>query len=310
MNSARWRPTATTKTLRLRAELLHKTREFFRELDVLEVQTPVVAAHAVPDPAIESFAVKDGGFLQSSPEFHMKRLLCAGFPSCYQLGPAFRKGEQGRWHNPEFTMLEWYRIGFTASDLMLELTELIDLLIGPGVYETCTYRELFRHSFGLDGWLSHADEIAKTVSELGLLDVSDKEDQLDFLYDRALQKTSVDRLFVTEFPPHAAALAQIRSVAGVDVADRFELVVAGLEIGNGYNELLDADELEQRFARENSKRAKIRLPHITSDKRLLLAMREGLPACAGVAVGFDRVVALAAGVKDLSSAIAFAAKRA
>lgn len=307
---ATWRPTATNADLQLRADLLHKTREFFRARQVLEVQTPLLGAHSVTDPAIECFAVEDVGFLQSSPEFHMKRLLAAGAPSCYQLGPAFRKGEKGRWHNPEFTMLEWYRIGFSANQLRDEVAELIDLLIGTGDYETTTYRQLFWRSFGLDGWLSAPEHISKVVAEQGFPSETDLTNQLDFLYDRALEKTSNERLFVTEFPPHAAALAQIRETDDVEVAERFELVVSGLELANGYNELLDADELDHRTKQDRAIRAKLGLLQVASDKYLLSAMKEGLPACSGVAIGFDRVVALAAGAEDVASVLTFPVDRA
>lgn len=300
-----WRPVATLETLQLRAELLAQTREFFSQRELLEVQTAVLATHAVTDPAIECFEVEDAGFLQSSPEFQMKRLLAAGVPSCYQIGPAFRKGEQGRWHNVEFTMLEWYRVGFTATELMSEVAELMNVLIGEHTCEMVTYRRLLQDAFGLDGWLAGTEAIAAVTQKLGFSSEASKEEQLNFLYARALEEVQHERVFITDFAPHAAALAQTRSLNGIESAERFELVVSGLEIANGYNELLDAKELNRRMDLDNRSRRMRGLSEMGKDEHLLAAMVSGLPRCAGVAIGFDRVVALAAGAQDIQSVMPF-----
>ena len=263
--------------------MLRIVRSFFEERDVLEVQMPVLGRHAVTDPAIECIQTQDGRFLQPSPEFHMKRLLAAGAPSIFSIGPVFRAGEAGRWHNPEFTMLEWYRLGFDADDLMRELEELIDALLGPSGYERHTFEDLV----DLDIDRASTDEldlaIADAIAELG---------------DR--------RAFVTGYPARQAALARISN----GVASRFELVVDGLEVANGYHELNDVEELARRMTEDNLARSERdqRVPHI--DTAFLAAHAQGLPDCAGVAVGFDRLVALKLGVRRLTDAMPFPLDRA
>ncbi len=233
------------------------------------------------DPQIASIATQDGKFLQTSPEYQMKRLLAAGAPSIYQMGPAYRAGESGRLHNPEFTMLEWYRLGFDDDELMVEVAELVDLVLGARPYQRITYREL------VGTWQG-------------------QRELLDLKFADALANLGDVRVFITDYPADQAALARLRE-KHAGVAARFELVVDGVEVANGYFELTDPDELEDRFNRDNAIRDSLGVQPIASDERLLAAMRHGLPDCAGVALGVDRLVMLALGATHLSEVMPFPA---
>lgn len=263
--------------------MLRNIRRFFEERSVLEVQTPVLGQHAVTDPAIECIQTLDGRFLQPSPEYHMKRLLAAGAPSIFSIGPVFRADESGRWHNPEFTMLEWYRLGFDADDLMREVAGLIDALLGPSEYEHRTFESLVAVDIDAASTEDLHLAIADAMSELG-----------------------GRRVFVTGYPARQAALARISN----GVAARFELVVDGLEVANGYHELNDVEELARRFAEDNLLRCERNQPVPDIDRAFLSAHARGLPDCAGVAVGFDRLVALKLGTGALADAMPFPYDRA
>ena len=274
-----WRPTCSIAALEARAEILSMIRAFFADRKVIEVQTPTLSSTTVTEPQIASIETTDGDFLQTSPEYQMKRLLAAGAPSIYQMGPAYRAGELGRLHNPEFTMLEWYRLGFDDDALMEEVAELVDLVLGPRAYERLTYRQLVGAQAG-------------------------DRDLLDRRFSRALTDLGKVRVFVTDYPADQAALARLRD-RDADRAARFELVVDGIELANGYFELTDADELQDRFVRDNAVRASLGFAPVPTDERLLAAMRQGLPDCAGVALGIDRLVMLAMGAKSLSEVMPF-----
>ena len=279
--------------------MLAAARRFFAARDVLEVQTPLVGHHTATDPAIDSMRLPDGGFLQPSPEHHMKRLLAAGAPSIYQIGPAFRRGEAGRWHNPEFTLVEWYRLGFDAERLMDEVAELVDALLGAGRYQRRTYAALLQERFGVD--VADQRAIVAAARALGLQG-DDMGAAADLLVADAVAGMDAERVFVTAYPAEQAALAR-RNADGT--AARFELVVRGLEIANGYDELTDADELQARMAADVERRRAKHLPPVAPDAALLAAQRHGLPACAGVALGFDRIVALRLGAPAVAEALAF-----
>lgn len=278
-----WRPSCSLDVLAARADMLATIRSFFAARQVMEVQTAALAAHGVTDPAIESIRTTDGRYLQTSPEYQMKRLLAAGAPSVYQIGPVFRAGEAGRWHNPEFTMIEWYRVGLDAAALMREVAELVDALLGPSDYDRRSYADL-----------------------VGVPVDSTPDDELDLRISEAIAKLPPARVFVTEYPAPQAALARVEG----DVASRFELVVDGLEVANGYHELRDADELRRRMVRDNALRREEGLGEIPLDEAFLAAHAHGLPDCAGVAVGFDRLVALKLGADNLAAVLPFPAERA
>ncbi len=257
--------------LRLRAQALEAIRGFFAARDVVEVQTPVLAPATVTDPDVESIAVPGYGFLQTSPEYQMKRLLSAGAPSIYQLGHVFRHEERGRLHNPEFTMLEWYRLGFDDQQLMQEVAELVALVLGPDAVQTVTYQQLV-------GDVSGRGDVQRS--------------ELDLRFAEACEKLQPGRFFVVDYPADQAALARLRP-DNPSVAARFELVIDGIEIANGYWELLDPTEHERRFAADRARRKALGRTDVEPDQPFLTALRRGLPNCAGVALGVDRLLMLA-----------------
>ncbi len=278
-----WEPACDIEALGARARMLRTIRRFFEQRDVIEVQLPVLGRYSVTDPAIDCIQTQDGRYLQPSPEYHMKRLLAAGAPSVFSIGPAFRADEAGRWHNPEFTMLEWYRLGFDADDLMREVAALIDALLGPSEYE--------RHTF----------------AGLAAIDIhAASSDELDLAIANAIARLGPKRVFVTDYPARQAALARTSN----GIASRFELVVDGLEVANGYHELNDVEELARRLAKDNLVRCERDQPVADIDRTFLAAHARGLPDCAGVAVGFDRLAALKLGVGALADAMPFPCERA
>jgi lysyl-tRNA synthetase class 2 len=312
-----WRPTASITTLARRAALLSEIRRFFAARGVMEVETPSLAPYTVTDPAIDSLGVAVGTerwFLQTSPEFHMKRLLAAGAPAIVRIGPVFRADEQGRVHNPEFTMIEWYRPGFDAAALRHEVAELVDAVLGPAGTSTVTYRRLVERTFAVDPLTAPDAALLDALRRHGIAPSRDVETDrralLNLLFDAALGKQH-GRIFVTDFPAEQAALSTTRhDTDGVEVAERFELVIDGLEIANGYRELADADVLEGRMRSDRERRAREGRAVPDADQRLLAAMHAGLPEMSGVALGFDRLVMLAVGARELAEVIAFPASRA
>ena len=276
-----WHPTCSIAALRARARMLARIRAFFAEREVIEVQTPTLGRTSTTEPQIETLRTVAGDFLQTSPEHYMKRLLAAGAPSIYQLGPVFRAGESGRLHQEEFTMLEWYRLGFDDQALMAEVAALIDGLLGPAPYERRTYESLVGTFRG---------------------DAA----ELDLACAEAIEALGPGRCFVTDYPADQAALARIRGAGAAARAARFELVIDGIELANGYHELTDAAELGARMARDNQQRLDGGREPVAPDARLLAAMAEGLPDCAGVAIGVDRLVMLAVGASSLAEVVPFA----
>jgi lysyl-tRNA synthetase class 2 len=278
-----WLPSCSLAALRERGALLAQLRQFFADRNVLEVQTSCLGRYTVTDPHVDAIAVPGLGYLQTSPEYQLKRLLAAGAGSLYQIGPAFRAGESGRLHNPEFTMLEWYRLGYDDTALMAELALLVDEVLGPADYHYATYAEVVAaaESPGADRDLAYADGL------------------------RALQSV---RLFVTDFPPEQAALARLRG--SPPVAARFELVIAGVEIANGYYELGDVQQLTERFSLDLAQRRERGAAEPRMDPAFLAAMDAGLPECAGVAIGVDRLLMLKLGAKSLAEVMPFPIDRA
>ncbi len=283
MTDASWQPTCSLAALKARSDMLWRIRAFFAERRVLEVQTPVLGECTVTDPHIDSLRLDDGRFLQTSPEFYLKRLLAAGAPAHYQIGPAFRSGESGRQHRPEFMLLEWYRPGFDDDALMDEVSALIDAVLGP----------------------ANADDYARLPwkSLTGVL--TGEPEEMDIRYAEAVRKLPPGRCFVVDFPPSEAALARLRQ-DGEPRAARFELIVDGIEIANGYHELTDAEELRARMAKDNQRRAAMGKAQVAPDERLLAAMAAGLPDCAGVAVGLDRLLMLALQASNIAEVMTFA----
>ncbi|NQU25618.1 MAG: EF-P lysine aminoacylase GenX [Candidatus Nealsonbacteria bacterium] len=309
-----FRPTANWQNLRLRADLLRRTREFFDSLAFLEVETPILSADTVVDRHLDPFCVDVAGrqlWLQTSPEFAMKRLLAAGAEAIYQITRAFRLGEQGPLHNPEFTMVEWYRTGDYPDEGMALTGRLCDALLRRGPAERVSYAEAFERHVGLNPHTAETGALVASVRKHGIaapgsLAADDRDGWLELLLvERVRPHLGTERpTILCDYPAGQSALAQIRD-GDPPVAERFELFVDGIELANGYHELLDADELSRRNQHVNAQRRRDGKPPLPGESRLLAAMRAGLPGSVGVAMGFDRVVMLAAGAKSLAEVTAF-----
>jgi elongation factor P--(R)-beta-lysine ligase len=325
-NPSDWRPAASIVTLTQRARLLARIRDYFARHDVLEVETPILSSAGSTDPNLHSFAARSLApgdaatprYLHTSPEFAMKRLLAAGSGSIYQIARVFRGGENGRRHNAEFTLLEWYRIGFDYHQLMDDVAALVTETLGAhrlAAPEKLSYRDAFLRHCKLDPHCADAEELAATA-RLNRIDVSglgstDCDGWRDLLLTHVVEPNlGRGRLtFLYDYPASQAALARIRPDKPA-VAERFELYLDGIELANGFQELTDADEQRARFERDAIVRADRGLAPIPADARLLAALAHGLPACSGVALGFDRLVMLATGAGSIEDGIAFPSERA
>ena len=312
-----WRPSSSIDVLVERANTLRSIRAYFAREGVLEVDTPVLSRTTVTDPAIESLRLggADVRYLQTSPEYQMKRLLAAGAPSIVRIGPVFRGEESGRLHNPEFTMVEWYRLGFDLAALMADVERVVDLVLGRAAYRRLSYRRLLVDTVGVDPFRSTESELRRAL-ERGGVELSaaadvDARALLDLLVTRAIAESGKGRLFVTDYPADQAALARISNDEhGNAVAARFELMIDGVEIANGYDELVDPDALRERMLADRAVRARGGRPAPAVDERLLAAMRHGLPACSGVALGFDRLLMVKLGVDRIDAVLPFSYARA
>jgi lysyl-tRNA synthetase class 2 len=322
-----WQPSANFDALRLRARLNAAIRDFFAQRGVLEVETPMLSQAGNTEPNIASFALEFSGrtdgaartrWLRTSPEHPLKRLLCAGLGDCYELGRVFRDGEAGGRHNPEFTMLEWYRLGIDHVQLADETAALVRMALAlverdAGV-ESVTYRELYRRELGIDPMTAPDEALRNALGDIaidpeGLV----RDDWLDLLMTHRIQPgLSQDAiLIVRDYPASQCALARIRkpasALAGSDVpvAERFELYLGPLELANGYHELADAGEQRDRFERDVAVRNRRGVPAPAIDARLLDALAHGLPACAGVALGVDRLLMAMLRAPAIADVLAF-----
>jgi lysyl-tRNA synthetase class 2 len=297
--------------------MMAAAREFFAKRGVLEVETPILSSAAVTDPQIESLATRVAGmaspfFLCTSPEYAMKRLLAAGCGDIYQICKVFRDGERGRWHNPEFTLLEWYRLGFDDAALMAEVEALIGCLLAPyrrlEPAEHLSYAAALQLHAGVDLQCAGADDLAEAARRFGIAcDAElDHDARLDLLMGLVVgPRLGLQRpCFISDYPASQAALARLKP-GTPPVAARFELYLDGLELANGFQELADGGEQRARVARDLATRSARRQTLPPMDEHLLAALRAGLPDCAGVALGFDRLVAVALGARRLSDAVAF-----
>ncbi|WP_070989068.1 EF-P lysine aminoacylase EpmA [Halofilum ochraceum] len=322
-DSGLWRPVAGADILRLRARMRGRLRAFFDASDVLEVDTPALSAAAPTEPRVEPVRARVLGedrFLQTSPEFPMKRLLAAGVGDCWQLARVYRDGERGRWHQPEFDLLEWYRLGFDHHELMEEVEAVIAATLAPErpvrAAEYITYADAFRRHAGVDPLTAGMDELRAIADDNGLSSVPGLDDQdRDGWLDRLLTglvapRFAPDRLtFLYDWPASQAALARI-DAADPRIAARFEAFWGELELANGFHELADAAEQRARFETENRARYAEGVATIPVDERMLAALEAGLPDCAGVALGFDRLVMLAAGADTIDAVLPFPFERA
>lgn len=311
-----WRPRAPADALRARADLLASIRGFFAERAVLEVETPLLCSRGITDPAIEPLLVSGGlsvgassRYLQTSPEYAMKRLLAAGSGPIYQICKAFRDGEAGSRHNPEFTLLEWYRPGMDHHQLMAEVVALVGACLGERPWQALSYWELFRRSIGVDPFADSLGTLQQKVR--GMVDVGalsgDRDLWLDLLLTHAVEPWLAGQglCFVYDYPPSQAALARLGERDGYPVGERFELYVDGIELANGYHELGDAAEQRARFEDDNRCRQARGQPQRPLDEALLAALAAGLPDCSGVALGVDRLLLLATGETDIRRLLAF-----
>jgi lysyl-tRNA synthetase class 2 len=311
---AGWRPRAGVELARLRARLLAEARDYFREQDVLEVDVPAIGPAAVTDVQIESIAVRSmldaasgrERYLMTSPEYSMKRLLAAGFPDIGFIGKVYRDGEAGRHHQPEFTMIEWYRLGFDIEAIMTDAERFIERLLGDRIpAETparISYSEAFQRHLGLDPLTAGTDELVTAAgadTDLTVTLGEDRDAWLDLLFaTKVAPQLSRTRLTTLHhYPASQAALARLGNDARV--AERFEVMLGELELANGYVELTDATEQRARFDTDQSRRQAGGRGVRPVDEPLLAALEAGLPDCAGVAVGFDRLLMLAAGATDI-----------
>ncbi len=318
-----WRPVAGADILRLRARMRGRIRAFFDASDVLEVDTPALSAAAPTEPRVEPVRARvlgEARFLQTSPEFPMKRMLAAGVGDCWQLARVYRDGERGRWHQPEFDLLEWYRLGFDHHELMEEVEAVIAAVLAPErrvpAAEYITYADAFRRYAGVDPLTAGTDELRAASNDNGLSPVpglagDDRDGWLDHLLTGLVApRFAPDRLtFLHDWPASQAALARI-DPADPRVAARFEAFWGELELANGFHELADAAEQRARFEAENRTRRAEGIAVVPVDERLLGALEAGLPDCAGVALGFDRLVMLAAGADTIDAILPFPFERA
>jgi len=316
-----WQPTATRSTLEHRAALLASARNFFMDRGVLEVDTPVLVNAPVTDIHIHSAQVKFADdsrpfFLHTSPEYAMKRLLAAGSGDIYQICHVVRGLERGRQHNAEFTLIEWYRIGFSLDRLMSEVDLLVRHLLGDVAFvmssERLTYQEAFLRELHLDPFTATLTELGDAARTVGFVDGQVQRDEVLELLMGAVVGPRLGRnalTFIHGYPASQAALARL-SPDDPRSALRFELYCKGVELANGFQELASATEQRARFERDNEERQRLGLPSHEIDGLLLAALEAGLPECAGVALGFDRTLMLAAGVDHIDDVLAFPTDRA
>ncbi|HHX8280247.1 TPA: elongation factor P--(R)-beta-lysine ligase [Vibrio diabolicus] len=314
-----WQPTASIDQLRQRATLIASIRQFFADRQVMEVDTPAMSHATVTDIHLHTFQTEfvgpgyaDGSklFFMTSPEFHMKRLLAAGSGCIYQINKAFRNEENGRYHNPEFTMLEWYRVGFDHHKLMDEMDDLLQLVLKCGAAQRMTYQQAFIDVLGVCPLEGSMTELKTAASKLGLSDIAEPEEDRDTLL-QLLFSVGVEHkigqdvpAFVYDFPASQAALAKINP-QDHRVADRFEVYFKGIELANGFHELDNPKEQLARFEQDNVKRLDMGLKPQPIDYHLISALEAGLPDCAGVALGIDRLIMLALGCDHIDQVTAF-----
>lgn len=314
-----WQPTATLGTLELRARMLRIAREYFAATRALEVETPTLSRTGSSDVHLHSIAANvcdQPAYLHTSPEYGMKRLLAAGCGDIYQIVRVYRDHETGRYHNPEFTMIEWYRVGIDHHELMTDVEQLIASVLpahrSSERAERVSYRDALQMHAGIDAFDDPAAVLMNAIANAGIDVPNGIEDDRDACLDLLMSalvgpKLGRDRLtFVHDYPASQAALARVNG----RVAARFEAYLDGIELANGFHELVNAKEQRKRFEQDNAERERRGLKPMPIDENFLAALEQGLPDCAGVALGFDRLVMCAADLTHIDQAIAFPFSRA
>ncbi|HDL7835625.1 TPA: elongation factor P--(R)-beta-lysine ligase [Yersinia enterocolitica] len=322
--TASWQPSAPIANLLKRAAIMAEIRRFFADRGVLEVETPTMSQATVTDIHLVPFQTRFVGpgaadgltlYMMTSPEYHMKRLLAAGSGSIYQLGRSFRNEEAGRHHNPEFTMLEWYRPHYDMYRLMDEVEDLLQQILDCDSSERLSYQQAFLRHLDIDPLSADKAQLREAAAKLDLSNIADTEEDRDTLLQLLFTvgvEPHIGRdkpAFVYHFPASQASLAVI-STEDHRVAERFEVYFKGIELANGFHELTDGDEQLKRFEQDNRSREKRGLPQHPIDMNLIDALKHGLPDCSGVGLGVDRLVMLALGAEKLSDVIAFPVGRA
>ena len=303
-----WQPTATLAALQRRARLLADIRAFLLDRQVLEVEVPQLSKAGGTDVNIELLKIDgENRWLASSPEFPLKRLVAAGYGDVYALQKVFRRGESGKRHNSEFTMLEWYRVGFDEFQLMSEVEDLCRATIEMPAAMRLSYRDTFRQFADIDPFAISNLELAERGADLSGLSPDDlsRDGWLDVLFSHLVEPKLQSPVFVFDFPASQAALAQIDTRDYGDVARRFELIYQGVELANGYFELTDAQSQLARFEADITLRTQRQQPVTTIDQHLLSALQSGMPSCSGVAMGVDRLCMLAMQTKRLAEVLSF-----
>lgn len=319
MANQTWAPTASIEQLKTRAQILANIRQFFVDRSVMEVDTPAMSHATVTDVHLHTFQTQFVGpgyadgkqlYFMTSPEFHMKRLLAAGSGPIYQICKSFRNEEAGRYHNPEFTMLEWYRPDFDHHDLMNEMDELLQVTLSCLPAERMTYQDAFLSVLKVCPLEASMAELKHAADKLGLSDIAEPEQDRDTLLQLLFSIGVEGKIgqqvpaFVYDFPASQAALAKINR-GNPRVADRFEVYFKGIELANGFHELDNPQEQLSRFEQDNMKREEMGLPQQPIDFHLIEALKAGLPPCAGVALGIDRLIMLALQKDHIDNVLAF-----
>lgn len=313
-----WKPTATLDTLRQRAQLMQRIRDFFYRRNILEVETPILGESTTTDLHIHSLltdclipgqAQWQPRFLQTSPEFPMKRLLAAGSGPIFQISKAFRQDAFGQWHNPEFTLLEWYRPGMDDQQLMDEVDALLQTILHTSMATRVTYQQLFLSQLAICPFTTGVDELSSVANQQAIqvdLPVTEamRDTWLQLLMSYCIEPTlgQEQPVFVYDYPLSQGGFAKQNSD---NTAARFEVYVQGVELANGYHEINDANEQRQRFIAGNQQRMQAGDATVPLDEHVLAALQHGLPDCAGVALGIDRLIMLALGKTAIQDVIAF-----
>lgn len=319
-----WKPSASFAELRRRGELLREIRNYFHAHRVLEVETPMLSSAATVDPHIDSFKTdfcpigtrdRQSIYLHTSPEFPMKRLLAAGSEDIYYLGRVFRNGEAGEHHNPEFTMLEWYRLGIDHHALMDDVSALLATVTNFLEVERYSYQQLFEQYFSINPHTVSDHELEYLIHDKvdASLQSLARNDYLDLLFSTVIEPNlgvggdeRLEGVYVYDFPASMSALSRIITNGnGQQVAARFELFINGIELANGYHELADSEEQNERFRNNQEVRKVLGSPVYPYDQRMVSALKSEFPDCAGVAMGIDRLHMLMAQAKQIADVLAF-----